>query len=75
MNNRRDQVVIQAYAATGALRRPCDTCGSQPNQWCTTPDGRLRRVPCVDRAAAGATVDDDGKPRDFSEPTHGRPAL
>ncbi|WP_217267741.1 hypothetical protein, partial [Mycobacterium sp. ST-F2] len=37
----------EAYA--GALCTPCSTCGAEVGQYCTTPDGRLRRCPCVAR--------------------------
>lgn len=49
MNRRRGDVIVRAYVDTGALDRPCDGCGAEPAQWCQTPDGRDRRVPCIAR--------------------------
>lgn len=63
--------IRQAYTDTGALDITCPHCGVQPGQWCITDDGAARRVPCVERAAAGIGTG-DGNPygRDFSEPRH-----
>ncbi|WP_425320601.1 zinc finger domain-containing protein [Mycobacterium alsense] len=60
-----------AYNDTDALSTKCTNCGALPGHWCTRPDGRVRRIPCVERSAAGIGSG-DGKPyaRDFSEPTH-----
>lgn len=66
------RAIWAAYADTGALSVPCANCGAPQGQWCTRPDGRVRRVPCVDRAAASISSG-DGKPyatRDFSQPIH-----
>ena len=41
-------------AYTGTLSIACSNCGAQPENWCTTPDGRVRRVPCVDRIATAS---------------------
>lgn len=62
--------IWQAYDDTGALEVSCTHCGAVPGQWCTKSDGRVRRVPCVERAAAGVDTG-NGKPYpDFTEPTH-----
>jgi hypothetical protein len=63
--------IWKAYADTCALEVTCPHCGAEPGQWCTKSDGRVRRVPCVDRAESGI-VTDSGKPyaRDFTEPIH-----
>jgi hypothetical protein len=67
--------IWQAYDATGALDIPCPTCGAAPKVWCTKPDGRVRRAPCVRRAAAANYEtpfrSSSGTARDFSEPTKG----
>ncbi|WP_456085470.1 zinc finger domain-containing protein [Mycobacterium pinniadriaticum] len=39
--------VRAAYEQYDALRRDCPMCDAGPGQWCITPRGRLRRVPCV----------------------------
>lgn len=44
--------IQSAYA--GTLSIACSNCGAQPESWCTTPDGRVRRVPCVDRIATAS---------------------
>lgn len=63
-----------AYTDTGAIDVSCPHCGAQPGQWCMTDDGRSRRVPCVDRAAAGVgTGDGQAYARDFSQPRHEGP--
>lgn len=41
-----------ADAYQGALEVPCGSCGADADQYCTTPDGRLRRCPCVARCRA-----------------------
>lgn len=69
---KKGRPVLAAYVDTGALDVSCTHCGATPGAWCLTDDGRARRVPCVDRAAAGVGTG-DGKPyapRDFSEPAH-----
>ncbi len=62
-----------AYNDTGALEVTCPHCGAEPRKWCSRDDGRVRRVPCVDRVVSGVDTG-DGKPyvRDFSQPTHER---
>lgn len=64
--------IWRAYADTGALRIDCPNCRAERDRWCTQPDGRVRRVPCVERATATAVfaVDREDRYRDFSEPTH-----
>lgn len=68
----RDQVIVRAYLDTDALKRPCITCGAEVNEWCTTPDERVRRIPCIRRATApgGDTGDETPAARDFSQPIH-----
>lgn len=64
--------IWQAYNDVDALSTTCTNCGAQQGQWCTRPDGRVRRVPCVARSAA-SIGSGDGKPygeRDFSQPIH-----
>jgi hypothetical protein len=65
-----------AYNDTGALEVTCPHCAAEPGKWCSRNDGRVRRVPCVDRAAAGVDTG-DGRPyaRDFSQPTRERDHL
>lgn len=58
-----------AYNDTGALEVACTNCGAEKGRWCTKPDGRVSRVPCVARAAdASLIAPDPRQPRDFSEP-------
>lgn len=59
-----------AYSDTDALSSACTNCGAQEGHWCTRPDGRIRRVPCVARSAAsiGSGNGRPYAPRDFSEP-------
>lgn len=66
------QGIWTAYNDTGALRIECPRCGARRNKWCTKPDGRVRRIPCIERATATAvvTVDREDRYRDFSEPLH-----
>jgi hypothetical protein len=42
-------VILRSYLDTGALDRTCPQCQAGPAQWCRTPDGRDRRIPCVAR--------------------------
>lgn len=68
----RSHVVLRAYLDTNALTRPCSTCHADVNEWCMTPDDRVRKVPCVARAVTGEVIPEstDTDARDFSEPTH-----
>lgn len=62
--------IWQAYDDTGALQIDCPHCGATVNQWCTRSDGRVRRIPCIERAASTAVVTTSRYARDFSEPIH-----
>lgn len=66
------RAIWAAYDDTGALAVTCTNCAARQGQWCSHPDGRVRRVPCVDRAAASiSSVSSRPYPaRDFTEPTH-----
>jgi hypothetical protein len=47
-----DGPVIEAYAETDALGRPCPKppgCGVEKNEFCVFPDGTQRHHPCVIR--------------------------
>lgn len=68
---KRARPVLAAYVDTGALDITCSHCEAAPGQWCSTGDGRVRLVPCVQRAASGVGSG-DGKHygRGFGEPTH-----
>lgn len=68
---RSGKAIWAAYSDTGALEVTCGHCGAQPGQWCSRDDGRVRRVPCVERAADGGLIATDSrKHHDFSEPRH-----
>jgi hypothetical protein len=58
-----------AYSETGALSVTCPHCHAEPGKFCTRENGRVGRIPCVSRASASGVVDDDDRPRDYSEPT------
>lgn len=47
------RVLVPTYVESGALDRLCPHCGAAPAQWCRTPDGRDRRIPCLDRTGTG----------------------
>lgn len=68
------RAVLAAY--TGALAVPCGHCGAEPDQPCTKPDGRISRVPCVDRIAAAdiASSISSTLTVDYSEPRRPREA-
>jgi hypothetical protein len=66
----KGRAIRQAYADSGALTVTCPNCGAAPEQWCTRPDGRVRCVPCVDRATASGAVEAPRRPRDFTQPNH-----
>jgi hypothetical protein len=68
------KAIWQAYRDTGALEVSCPNCSAVRGHWCTKADGRVARVPCISRAAAGSLiVTEPHAPRDFSEPEHHRP--
>ncbi|CAM2885235.1 hypothetical protein MYIN104542_08405 [Mycobacterium intermedium] len=65
------KAIWAAYNDCNALAIECPHCGAQQGNWCTRPDGRVRRVPCVVRASeASLVVAQADKYRDFSEPRH-----
>lgn len=75
MSARRDRVIVRAYVDTGAIDRHCPACGAKPAEWCQTPDGRDRRIPCVPRyPSLGSSAPDPPAQgpttRTFSEPVH-----
>lgn len=35
--------------ADAAMDQPCPNCRAGPDTWCTRPDGRVRRTPCIAR--------------------------
>lgn len=49
--------VLEAYAETDALARPCAPppkgCGAAIREFCTLPDGTQRHHPCVTRCTPG----------------------
>lgn len=50
------QPIRAAYHQDNAIGRPCPQCDAGPGQWCVTPRGRLRRVPCVLRTRESAPL-------------------
>lgn len=70
----RDRAVMAAYTDTGAGSIACPHCGAEAGSPCVKPDGRVSKVPCVDRLAAadlGPTT--SATPVvDFSEPRRPR---
>lgn len=48
----RGRAIWQAYSDTNALAIPCTNCQAEKGIWCTKPDGRVSKVPCVARIAA-----------------------
>lgn len=71
----KQRAIWAAYNDTGSLNVDCPNCGAEPKQWCTKPDGRVRRIPCIERSTATAivTIERDSAYRDFSEPAHHTP--
>ncbi len=68
------RAVPAAYQDTGAANVHCPHCGAEPGQPCTKSDGRISRVPCVDRIAAADLTPTAGVTAavDYSEPRHPR---
>lgn len=69
------RAVLAAYNDTGALTVRCGHCGAEAGQPCTKPDGRVSKVPCVDRIAAAdltpiTEVTAVQSAVDYSEPRH-----
>lgn len=53
--------VVEAYADTGALERPCPLpkgCGVQAGQFCVFTDGSERHIPCVSRTLASTPTEE-----------------
>lgn len=64
MSRRRGRPIWAAYEDTGALSVNCANCQAEQGVWCTKPDGRVSRVPCVARIASA----------DIAPPTAHEPA-
>jgi len=62
---RRGRPIPAAYTDTNTLPIDCPHCGSPAGTWCTKPDGRPSRVPCVARTAAADITPDV---IDFTQP-------
>ncbi|OBK89457.1 hypothetical protein A5649_13480 [Mycolicibacter heraklionensis] len=75
--SRSGEAIWAAYADVDSAL-PCPNCAADPGVWCSRPDGRVRRVPCVARPrvseASPAQCADDAPdpPVDFGEPRHQR---
>lgn len=77
----RGRAIWQAYSDTNALTIPCTNCQAEQGIWCTKPDGRVSKVPCVARIAGAdiaprattalnTAVETSAPSLDFSEPRH-----
>lgn len=44
----RGRPIWDAYSDADLIH-PCPNCRAGPNTWCTRPDGRVRRTPCLSR--------------------------
>lgn len=60
MNRRRyEPVVFESYSDVDP-ELACPTCRAAPRVYCSRPDGRLRRVPCVRRPRVATFADRTG---------------
>lgn len=73
----RQLPIDRAYqAANDALSRECSHCGAAAGVYCSKPDRRLSRVPCVSRCkpapewAMSTSTPAAHIGRDFSEPLY-----
>lgn len=70
----RGKAIWAAYTQTNALAVPCGYCSAPAGTWCSLPDGRVRRVPCVSRCGEGdplrTALSGRDAPIDFSEPRY-----
>ena len=41
--------INEAAYADANMHTECPHCGAEPNQFCTRPDGVVRRTPCIKR--------------------------
>lgn len=64
---RTDTPIWRAYALA-TMSSPCPSCSAPAHVWCTKPDGRVRRTPCL--ARINAVASDTAEPHDFGEPRH-----
>lgn len=69
--------IVQAYVQTGALSVPCSTCAAKVGNYCTSPTGQLRRVPCARRCRVSSDIPDtlDPRPRADAAETLSAPDL
>lgn len=52
----RQMPIDRAYqAANDAITRDCSRCGAPAGTWCSKPDGRLARIPCLVRAKSASS--------------------
>lgn len=83
MNAARGQPIWSTYEDID-MTRPCPNCHAEPEVWCSCPDGRVRRTPCLKRprlrssrspdtdATVAVPAADEQELIDFSAPRHGR---
>lgn len=75
------RAIWAAYEDTGALSIPCPNCGAEQGVWCTKPDGRVAKTPCIARISAAdiapktiallnQTTENASQSIDFTEPRH-----
>lgn len=65
----RGRPIWAAYDDTNTLGVECPQCAADTGMWCTKPDGRVSRVPCVARIAA-ADIPTPADGHQFGEPRH-----
>lgn len=77
----KGRAVWPAYRDTGSLAVPCVHCAAEPGRPCVKADGRVSKVPCIDRLASADlsggvrsrtdTLTTSTTPAvDYSEPRH-----
>lgn len=54
---RNKPVIWDAYADVPDMGVVCPNCGVT-DTWCTNPDGRVRRVPCIARLTTHITTEE-----------------
>lgn len=72
MTRRRSRPIWAAYNDTNTLGVACPQCAAAIGMWCTKPDGRVSRVPCVARIAAADIPATPAGGHQFGEPRHPR---
>lgn len=75
VSRRRSEPVIWDSYSDVSPDAACPNCAAAAGLWCSTPDGRVRRIPCVSRPRSCPRSPASDEPEATITPTGGPPEL